>query len=182
MVVLVSSPDRSIEARVENYTDVRISFRPGVFDRYDESELAYQLGRLGVTTWVAYHRERTEAYRASQGLSAEELADAERPSDDPRRQRYEEELNAIEGEGVSAGRLVRIRTTGMMRWNVDIEPGALRHLGEQGFLGELHSAIRALIQDREAKIILLKAEHFDLGLPRKWRDLTAELRAARAER
>jgi hypothetical protein len=52
----------------------------------------------------------------------------------------------------------------------------LRHYGEHGFVGEIRSAFEALKQDRELKIIMLKADHFDLGVPRRWRDLMAEAR------
>ncbi|MFY1686339.1 hypothetical protein [Plantactinospora sp. WMMB782] len=182
MVVTVDSPDERIRARVSNYHDVEITFAPGAFDRYDEEQLSHQLARLGVTTWVAYHRARSEAYRLSQGLSSDELADAERPSDDPYRRQYEVELNAIEGEGVSAGGAVRVRTYGLMQWNVDIEPGSIRRLGETAFLAELHSAMKSLLSDREMKIIGLKSEYFDIGIPRRWRELMTELRTRNRNR
>ncbi|MFC6014655.1 hypothetical protein ACFP2T_00390 [Plantactinospora solaniradicis] len=182
MVVTVASPDQRIQARVSNYHDIEITFAPGAFDRYDEEHLSHQLGRLGVTTWVAYHRARSEAYRLSQGLSSDELAAAERPTDDPHRRRYEEELNNIEGEGVSPGGAVRIRTWGLMQWNVDVQPGSIQRLGEAAFLGELHSAMKSLLSDREMKIITLKSEYFDIGIPRQWRDLMTELRARNRHR
>lgn len=182
MVVTVNSPDEQIHARVSHYHDVETWFDPGVYKRYDEESLSHQLARLGVLTWVAYRRGRSEAYRASQGLSAEELAAAERPSDDPDRRRYEAELNEIAGEGVSAAGTVRIRTTGMMRWSVDIQPGTIRQLDESSFLSELHSAMKALLSDREVKIITLKSDHFDIGIPRRWRELMAELRAINRHR
>jgi hypothetical protein len=161
---------------------IEITFAPGAFDRYDEEHLSHQLGRLGVTTWVAYHRARSEAYRLSQGLSSDELAAAERPTDDPHRRRYEEDLNNIEGEGVSAGGAVRIRTWGLMQWSVDIQPGSIGRLGEAAFVGELHSAMQSLLNDREMKIITLKSEYFDIGIPRQWRDLMTELRARNRHR
>jgi hypothetical protein len=182
MTVTVTSPDQRIQARISNYHDVEITFAPGAFERYDEEHLSHQLGRLGITTWVAYHRARSEAYRLSQGLSSDELAAAERPTDDPHRRRYEEELNAIEGEGVSPGGAVRIRTFGLMQWNVDVQPGSLQRLGEAAFLGELHSAMTSLLNDREMKIITLKSEHFDIGIPRRWRDVMTELRARNRHR
>ncbi|MBN1170985.1 MAG: hypothetical protein JXA67_02320, partial [Micromonosporaceae bacterium] len=139
MVVTALSPDRNIRARISDYTNVELGFRPNVYDRYSESDLSHQLARLGLLTWVSYHRGRTEAYQKSQGLSADELAEAEKPSPDGRRQRYEKTLNEITGVGVSAGRVVRIRTTGMMQWEVDLKPGALRQLTEDRFLAEAQS-------------------------------------------
>jgi len=182
MVVSASSPDRNISARVSNYTEAKVTFQPGTFQRYDERQLSYQLARLGVLTWIAYQRARSAAYRNSRGISSAELAEAERPSNDPHRRRYEEELGKVEGEGSSVSGVLRIRTAGMMQWHVDIEPGTVRRLGEQQFLAELHSAFNALLNDREMKIILLKSEYFDLGLPRKWRDLTKRLTAATRSR
>lgn len=182
MVVTGHSPDERIHARVSNYRHVEVWFDPGAYERYDEETLSHQLARLGVTTWVAYHRARSEAYRMSQGLTRDELAAAERPSADPHRRRYEEELNAVEGEGVSAGGSVRIRTRGMLQWTVDIEPGTLRRLDETAFRAELHSAMTSLIRDRDIKIIELKSDYFDLGIPRRWRELLNELRAINRQR
>lgn len=182
MVVTVSSPDGRIHARVSNYHDTQVSFDPGAYERYDEDTLAYQLARLGVLTWVAYHRGRTEAYRVSRRLAMDEVAAAERLGDNPHRQRYEEELNEIEGEGVSTAGAVRIRTRGMMQWSVEITFGALRRLDESTFVSELHSAMKSLLNDREVKIITLKSDYFDIGIPRKWRDVMAELRAINRKR
>jgi hypothetical protein len=124
MVVSTTSPDQNIHARVSNYSEIEIEFRRGAFDTYDEERLSHQLARLGVLTWIAYRRGRSEAYRRSRGPGRDEFAEEAKLSDDPRQRRYEEALNNIEGE-----------------------------------------------------IILLKAKHFDLGIPRRWRDRTAELRA-----
>lgn len=126
MVVSVTSPDRNIRARVTNAKDVEVEFAPRAFERYDEERLSHQLARLGVSAWVGYHRGRSEAYRKSLNLSSDELAAAEKPSDDPHRRRYEEALNAIEAEGLSTRGMLRVRTRGMMQWKVDIAPGAIR--------------------------------------------------------
>ena len=176
MTVTVESPDGNIWARVHDYTQVLLGFHPWTFDRYDESTLAYQLSRLGILTWVAWSRERTELYRRSLNLSTEEAQRAEQ-TDDPHRRRYQAELEAIEAHGVSAHGTLRVHTVGMLQWQVDIEPGALRRLGEQPFLGEIHSAFEALMRDRERKIITLKGDYFDLGVPRRWLDVMNEARA-----
>jgi len=168
MVVTTTSQDRNIQARVSNYTDVEVRFRPGSFDRYTEQRLGEQLSRLGLTSWVAYHRGRSQAYQKALNLSDEELAASERPSTDPRRRQYEQELNRVEGEGVSATGAVRINTLGMMQWRVDIKPGSIARLGEQRFVTDLHSAVVSLLNNRESKITLLKANYFDLGIPREW--------------
>jgi hypothetical protein len=177
VAVTSASPDRCIHARVSNYRDVEVWFDPGAYRWYDESALGHQLARLGATTWVAYHRARSEAYRLARGLSRDELAAAERPSEDPRRRRYEQQLNEVEGEGVSAGGVVRVRTRGLTWWSVQIQPGTLHRAGEAAFLREVHSAVAALQADREAKIIMLKSDYFDVGIPHRWRELMDQLRA-----
>jgi hypothetical protein len=182
MVIGVSSPDGNIRATVSNYTDVAVEFAPGTFDRYEDERLGHQLARLGVTTWVAYHRGRSEAYRRSMNLTHEELAEAERPSTDPRRRAYEEQLNLIQGEGVSARGALRVHTVGMMKWTVDVEPGAVRRFGEKHFLTEIHTALHTLLADRERKIIVLKSEHFDVGIPKKWLDLMRDIQATNRRR
>jgi hypothetical protein len=173
MVVSATSPDGNVQATVSNYTECRVEFRPMSFARYDEEALAHQLSRLGALTWVAYRRGRTQAFRDSQRLT-----EVPTPPEDPRLRGYEEALARLDGSGVSASRVLHIGTIGMAQWTVEITPGALRRLGEASFLAEIHSAIEDLINDRKAKVILLKAEHLDLGIPRRWRDLTIELTAA----
>ncbi|GLZ77897.1 hypothetical protein Afil01_27040 [Actinorhabdospora filicis] len=173
--------DGGARPAVHDYTKVDVTFRPGTFAGYDEARLARQLARLGLTTWVAYHRGRSQAYQKSKGLTDAELAEAERPTTDPKRRAYERELNAIEGLGVSPGRAVRIRARGLMEWTVDVLPGSVAK-GEEAFLAELHGAIVALLADRRNKIIVLKSKYFDLGIPRKWLEVMAELQARAAAR
>jgi hypothetical protein len=176
MGVAAESPDGSIWARVRDYTKVEVGFRAFAFDRYDEPTLAYQLSRLGILTWVAWSRERTQLYRRSLNLSAEEARNAER-TDDPHRRRYEAELNAIRAEGTSMHGTIRVNTVGMMQWHVEIQPGTLHRLGEEPFVNEIQSAFASLLQDRELKIITLKGDYFDLGIPQRWRDVMNEARA-----
>ncbi|MBT8226035.1 MAG: hypothetical protein HKP61_12355 [Dactylosporangium sp.] len=182
MAVSITSPDQNIHIRILDISNIKLWFRSRSFDRYDEERLAHQLGRLGSTAWITYHRRQSEAYRRAQGLSADELAAAERPSDSPHRRRFQEALHAVEGEGVSPSGAIRVRTTGLLRWNVTIEPGTLRRLGEDRFRSEVHATIRALLQDREMKIIILKSDYFDLGLPDAWLDLMRRLRASNSRR
>lgn len=175
MTVQAESPDGNIWSRVHDYTRLDVGFRPFAYERYDEPSLSYQLSRLGLLTWVAWSRERTEIYRRTVNLTADE---AERATwtEDPARLRYEAELNAIKAVGVSTHGAVRVRTVGMMQWQVDVEPDTLRRLVEPTFVGEIHSAFEALMADRRRQIIMLKSEYFDLGLPRRWQDIMTEAR------
>lgn len=182
LVIRVSSPDERIHARLTNQIDLEIWFSPWTFHRYDEGERAYQLGRLGQLAWVAYQRARDSAYQKAYALSAEELALANRPSEDPQRRAYDDALNEMQGEGVSPDGSIRIHTTGMLRWSVEFDRDTPRRLGEVGFISQLLGAFRSLLADREMKATLLKAEHFDMGLPRKWVELMRELREINARR
>lgn len=167
-VITAMSPDQCISATLSNNTDLEIRFRPRMFDRYDEATLSHQLCRLAQATWVARQRARDEAYRRARALSSDELAAARRPSDDPRRRAYDEALNRVEGQGVSADGSIRIRTQGMLHWRFEITRGTPQRLGEEAFVAQIGSAYKALLADRELKITVLKSEHFDMAIPRKW--------------
>lgn len=183
MVVTAVSPDGRITARFGNDLQARVEFRPRTFDDYDEASLAYQLARLGALSAAAFFQRRDEANRLARGMGRDEFDAAKRTSAaDARRQAYEQDLRQVEAVGQSPTGAVTIRTVGPLQWEVHIEPGTLRSLGEQRFLAELHAALAALVADRRATISLLKAKHFDLGIPREWRDLTLQLLAAKADR
>lgn len=177
-VIRASSPNEMIHAQITGSTDLEIWFEPRTFDRFDEADLAHQLARLAQTLWVAHQRERDAAYRTATGLSTDEAITARSiADDDPQRSAYNEALNQVEGEGVSADGSIRIRTRGMLSWTFDVAPEAPRRLGEDAFVSQVRSAYRSLLADRELKISVLKADHFDMGIPRAWREKMAELRA-----
>ena len=165
------SPDGRIQARISESGEVELSFGPGVYRRYEESALSHQLERLGQLSWIAYDRARTEELRVALGRTVEEFAEDLRRPKDKQRQRYDADLAAIEAEGVSPSGWLRIKARGVLRWRVEIERGALRALTEHEFLAELETALRTLLAGRETQITLIKARHYDLGIPRAWRDL-----------
>ena len=169
MVVTGSSPDGNLRATMTGERILQVDFRPRCFDWYNEAGLERQLAGLAVSTWVAWTRERREISRKDSGLSHAEAEDARRTSKDQRRLEYDEALRTIECDGVSSGHTVVIRTTGMTQWHVDIADGTLRRLDLHQFTAELQSAVQSLLRDRDAKIAVLKAHHFDIGMPRSWR-------------
>jgi hypothetical protein len=176
MVIEVLSPDRNITLTLGRGTEVDLRFRPGVLVRYDEPRLEHELSRLAQRAWVARQRGFDEAYRRANALAPGEQIPE---SDDPRMAQYRQRLGDVEGEGVSARGTVRLRTRGMLQWNVTIRPGTIQRLGEEYLLSELKSALAALLLDREMKIILIKAEYFDLGIPRAWLEAAARRRTGR---
>jgi hypothetical protein len=70
--------------------------------------------------------------------------------------------------GTSTHGDVEVRSRALVRWEFDLADGALPVLSEGEFLVELHSASGALLADYRARVTLLTAELYDLGLPR-WR-------------
>lgn len=151
---------------------LRITLSTRAYEWYDEYGLSRQLSGLGTTTWVAWERERREIYRRSQSLTIAEAEEERSPAGDSRQQRFASDLRELECEASSPSAALHIRTTGMINWQVEIETGALRRFREQDFIREMTGAYASLMRDRERKLILLKAEHFDLGIPRSWLDRT----------
>lgn len=174
MFATAVSPDGRIRARIGESGQVELSFDPGAYRRYDERALSHQLERLGQLGWVAYDRAQTEELRVALGRGRAEFAEDLRRPKDERRQRYDAELAAVEAAGVSPSGRLRIGARGMLRWRLEIERGALSALTEREFLAELGAALRALLTDRETQIALIKARHYDLGIPRAWRDLVID--------
>jgi hypothetical protein len=174
-----ASPDGNIHVRIGRPEDIEVTFSRGAYRRYDEGTLARQLGRLAALGWVAYDRARTEEHRRALGRGTEEFAEDMRYPKDERRQRYDADLAAVEAQGGSPSGLVRVRAKGMLQWRVAIEPGALRRLAEDGFLRELNAAVHALFTDREVQITVIKSRYYDLGIPRKWRELLNDLAGSR---
>jgi hypothetical protein len=173
-----ASPDGNIVARVEGPDDIEVRFRPGAFDRYGEEELAHQIERLAQLCWVAFDRERTEKYRQALRLSNEEVAQAEAFPPDERRRHYDEDLNAVRASGTAPSGLLRIQSEALLRWRVQLAPGALRQLNEEQFVAELHAAVRSLFADRMVQITVIKSRYYDLGIPRAWRDMLNNLAEA----
>ncbi|MEU4619316.1 hypothetical protein AB0G04_04945 [Actinoplanes sp. NPDC023801] len=165
-----TSPDGQIRAMISGALDLRITFSRGTFEWYDEHGLSRQLAGLGTNTWVAWERERREIYRRSQSLTVEEAEQERRARGDSRQERFAADLRELECEAISPSAALRIRTLGMIDWRVEIESGALRQFRERDFIGEVTAAFASLMRDRERRLILLKAEHFDLGIPRSWVD------------
>lgn len=177
MVIRATSPDGNIRSTITNDVDVDVAFRPGSYAGYTRESLSHQLVRLAALTFTGLHKGRDEAYKNSQGLSDQEVAESGAPHWDANRRRYDEALSDIEAAGISRNQLIRIRSKGVLQWKVDIKPGALERLDESAFRAELHSAIAALLGDRSRKIIVLKSEYFDLGIPAPMRRKMAELQA-----
>jgi hypothetical protein len=175
MLATGTSPDGNVRATITGGRILRVEFRLNSFEWYNEGSLERQLAGLAANTWVAWTRERREISRKASGLTRAEADEARKMSKYQNLLGYEEALKTIECDGISSGQTVCIRTTGMTQWHVSIADGALRRLDVHQFTMELQSAVQSLLRDRDSKIILLKAEHFDIGIPRSWQARTEDL-------
>ncbi|BEL02015.1 hypothetical protein Q0Z83_002060 [Actinoplanes sichuanensis] len=166
--VTATSSDGAIRATVTGDNRLSLRLQPGTYQWYDERGMVRQLSSLGTTTWVAWTRQRDELIRLASGRSRIEAEQSRQQHADLGQQRFAEDLRRLECEGWSTGRSVRIGLTGATRWQVEIADGTLRDRSEQEFIAEVGSAFDALIGDRTAKLALLRAEHFDIGVPASW--------------
>lgn len=154
--VTATSPDGNIKAKVQHPGVITLGFRPDTYPRYTETGLEHQLARLCTLGMTGY----TRAFRI-----AIEAPDKRDERWDARDRRYREELDTMVNDGMSAGRRVKVRATGMMSWQVKIKPGTVEELDEPLFVAECDSAMESLLADHRRQVIALKHEHFDLNLP-----------------
>ncbi|GIJ20805.1 hypothetical protein Vlu01_14290 [Micromonospora lutea] len=175
--ISASSPDGAIWATTTDGTDLRITFGYGVYGRYTETDLAHQLGRLGQAMWIALHRSRAELHERRLA-SFRVVVSPDRPAEPAAGQAaYTEALNGVAATGRSPDGAITVRTTGGLRWTVDIADGTLARLGEGAFVSQAASAVTAMLGDREQQIAALKAEFLDLGVPRRWTEALNQLRS-----
>ncbi|GAA1625446.1 YbaB/EbfC family nucleoid-associated protein [Actinoplanes couchii] len=168
MSVTGTSPDGAVQATVTGENRLTLRFRPRTYEWYDDGGLARQLTALGTGTWVAWTRRRAEITRLALGQSHGEAEQNRRHADDARTRRFTDRLRDLECVGVSPRRSVHLRLTGATRWQVEIAAGTVRDMPERVFVEEAVAAFDAVIGDRSAKLALLRAEHFDIGVPRSW--------------
>ncbi|MBB4745712.1 hypothetical protein BJY16_009171 [Actinoplanes octamycinicus] len=168
MTVTGTSPDGAVRATVTGENRLDLSFQPRRFEWYDEHGLAQQLSALGTTTWVAWTRQRQEILRMSLGQSREEAEQGRDEFRDFRDQEFDQRVRSLLCAGASTDGKVHIVLDGVTRWRVEIAEGSLRRHTAGSFTAETVSAFDALIRDRAMKMSLLKADHFDIGVPRRW--------------
>lgn len=161
LTVRVSSPDANIQATARAGSIASVHFRPGAYAGYTENVLEYQIARTATLLFVGHERGVAQIM-AEAGLRrrkdpAQALDEAER--------RYLERVFVIPADGTGPQKLVRLRTVGMMKWECHIEPGTLRRLSEDRFLGELTVAGSAVLRRSTYESAILKDECFGLGIP-----------------
>lgn len=154
--VTVVSPDSQIEAEFDRRFRVRLRFRPGALQRYNEFTLEHQLGQLSRLAFVAYQRR----YRAAVEESGRVVNDW-----DPKRRAYREALMQIEATGVSDGGYVEVSCSGVDRWSARLHPGVLAQLPPDRLIAEIESAVAHAGEEYQHRSVLLKDEYFPLDVP-----------------
>ncbi|MEG3636818.1 hypothetical protein [Micromonospora palythoicola] len=175
--ISASSPDGAIWATTTDGTDLRITFGYGAYARYTETNLAHQLGRLGQAVWIAFQRSREELHRRRSASFRVVVSPTSPPEPTPAQAAYTEALNRVVATGRSPDGAITVRTTGGLRWTVELADGTLARLGEGAFVSQATAAVQAMLADREKEIAGLKAEFLDLGVPRRWTELLNQLRS-----
>lgn len=172
-----SSPDGSIWADTTDGTDLRVTFSYATYGRYTDEGLAHQLGRLGQSMWVAFQRSQKEIHERRSASFRVAVRAPARPDQTPAQAAYARALDEVAAVGRSPDGSITVRTTGALRWAVDLADGTVARLAEGAFVGQLTAAVQAMLADRERRIAALKAEFLDLGVPRRWTDLLDQLRS-----
>jgi hypothetical protein len=160
--VEVTSPDGQMTARVQGRVQLSLDFRGRAYGRYDDAELARQLGQLATLTWVRYHRDYMEVEEAFLGHSVQEQ--------EPEDLRFEREAEQLTVSASSPSGWVTTTSRALVSWTVRLEPGIQRELSQDQFVAEvLASAADTIGAYRAARAQLLD-QYYDLsaGLP-PWR-------------
>lgn len=155
------SPDNAILAHLHDRTQVKLEFRPGAYARYQAETLEPQLNQLATRLWVEYRRSHFRALSETRG----ETISGDEREDSPKLQRFTRAQAALPLQGISPGQWIKIRSEGLLRWQVRLAQGTLFRLTEQEFLAELDAALRALLADYFDKMRRLKEEYFGLKAP-----------------
>ena len=161
IVVTTQSPDGQIAMRYTHPRQIGVRFRPGAYDRYTRRELESQLVQVATKLWVAYRRACQAALTEILGFPSSGGPEG----DDEKSLRFERERAVMPAVGESANGEIRVRTTGFVRWDVQISNRALDRLAEGQFCEALAQAAQGLLDDHMTKLHALKNEIFDLRLP-----------------
>jgi len=148
ITVQTRSPDGNIRVTMHGRGSIEMWFAPGAYERYGERALAHQLGVLATSTWVEHRRRYFAAL-------SEEVGDTVRSddrSDSPKVAGYRRALAELRLSGGSSAGWVQATSISLVRWEFRVREGACRQLGEAEFVGEVHSAIRAVLADYDRQV------------------------------
>jgi len=145
IAVTATSPDGRIEGRVESLEHLTLRFLYDSYEQHhrrrDTEALAHQLGRGATSMAVAYQKARRTVMLAHRFERFSTL----RPPYSSRHREYLERGAELTVHGSSAGREIRVTTTGLLDFRVDIAPDVLERHDERRFL-QLAAAAMADLQ------------------------------------
>lgn len=154
--VQVVSPDNNIRVVLQGEGDVTVEFRPESYSKYTERGLERQIERAATLIYTGY-------YKAYGHLTDEYDRNLQRGPDDardPTERAYLTDRAELQVVGATERKAVRIRATGLYRWECRIADGTIAELSEQEFLDELHGAIRSFLARYRIRMSGLFTEHY----------------------
>ncbi|HWS31395.1 MAG TPA: hypothetical protein VN408_01485 [Actinoplanes sp.] len=148
----VSVAGGAVTGHLHDHDQVVLTFRPGYYDRVDESVLEHHLVSLARMMRAEYVRRYYAALSTAFGRTV--------TKDPPPIGRREKEYAALRQEFVAEGRSadgrITIEVRGMESWRIRITPGTLGVLTEADFAEQFRTAATLLIRDQFAGIRTLK--------------------------
>lgn len=162
LTVEVQSPDGGLAATARGRDDVRVSFAADAYRGYRADVLAHQLEALATLLWARYRRSYLEVVSSW----ADQDEEPEPSADDREFERRLAEVNVV---GSSPRGWLVLRSRALVSWRVEIIGDPVGSLTEREFLAEIDGAVRELLADHRAKLILLTDAVYDIGLPRAMR-------------
>lgn len=155
--VVVSTPDEQAFGRIRGRTEFTIWFAPGYYDKAGDSDVSWQLQRLGRLLFAArmreYYRLRSLAFRRTVTREAAPVT--------ARDHEYVERREAVVAEATALDGRFKASATGMQHWSVQIDPGTVAEVDEATFCAAVSAAGTTLVEDQFAKIRGLKTEIYD---------------------
>lgn len=148
----VSSPNGKVAAELNGRADVRITFAPRAYLRYDEAGLAADLTKVATLLMAA----RTRLYYEAVSEAFEMPVRGESPALSPRDREYDAARDELLVEGRSGDGRIRVTARGLRSWRVRIMEGTLARLTEQQFSDGVAEAAGALIAQQMSGIRELK--------------------------
>lgn len=157
ITVTVTSPDGNIECDLTDGRNVVVGFAPGSYRRYQEAELARQLGRVLSSLWVAHRRAHLTVLNESSGCAVRGSGSRiDRSS-----REFTEARETVRAAGRSESGRIVMSSTGLTRWEVRIRPDTVRQVNEEVFLNDLWTGFLAVMSDYRRQLAEVRRQIFD---------------------
>lgn len=154
--VQVVSPDNNIHVVLQGEGDITVEFRPKSYPQYSERGLEHQIERAATLVYTGYYK----AYGHLMNEFDRNLKRGPDDARDPTEREYLTDRAELQVVGATERKAVRVKATGLYRWECRIAEGTLAELSEQEFLDELHGAIRNFLARYRTRMSVLFAKHY----------------------